>query len=395
MDHASAARARLGIAFLLAASGVAAALPPGAAAQGRTGGRAAATAAHRAPATAPPPATEDGRTDGTGEAAGAKAPGTGTGRTVSAWLPYWGDTRGAYRDALQHAAQLHTVSPFWYRATSATTIKGQPGAGDRQVVAGLHKAGIKVVPTVNESMDAATMAALLHDRTRRGAHIRALLRLVASRAYDGVDLDYETMATTGTARMRDRVRTGYALFADELCAKLHARGKSCVITVMARTANSGKAYDYARLGKAADRVRIMGYDLHWAEGSPGPLSSLAWYEEFLRYATGTVPRDKLEIAFPGYGWDWTRGVKARAKHLTWKEAEALRRRKGVAYRFDTKSGTPHFTYKAGRAVHEVWYQDARGVAAHLSLLRKYGVRNAGLWALGFEDPRFWNVLRGE
>ncbi|MFF3274212.1 glycosyl hydrolase family 18 protein [Streptomyces chrestomyceticus] len=363
MDQASAPRARLGLVFLLTAAGVAAALTPGAAAQDRTDAPALAAAQ---------PA-----------------------RTASAWLPYWDDTKAAYRDALQHAAQLHTVSPFWYRATSTTHIKSQPGAGDKQIIAGLHQAGIKVVPTVNESMDATAMAALLHDRTRRGAHIAALLRLVASRAYDGVDLDYETMATTGSARTRERVRTGYALFADELCARLHAKGKSCVITVMARTGTSGKAYDYVRLGKAADRVRIMGYDLHWAEGSPGPLSSLAWYEEFLRYATRTVPRDKLEVAFPGYGWDWTQGVKARAKHLTWKEAEALRRRKGVAYRFDTKSGTPHFTYRAGRAVHHVWYQDARGVAAHLPVLRKYGVRNTGLWALGFEDPRFWKALGGE
>ncbi|MEV5596494.1 glycosyl hydrolase family 18 protein [Streptomyces sp. NPDC052496] len=364
MDQASAPRARLGLVFLLAAAGVAATLTPGAAAQDRTGAA---------------PRDRTAATD----------------RTVSAWLPYWGDTKGAYRDALQNAAHLHTVSPFWYRATSATTVKGQHDAGDRQVIEGLHRAGIKVVPTVNESMDAAAMAALLHDRARRGAHIAALLRLVASRAYDGIDLDYETMATTGTARMRERVRTGYALFAEELCAKLHAKGKSCVITVMARTGGSGKAYDYVRLGKAADRVRIMGYDLHWAEGAPGPLSSLAWYEEFLRYATRTVPRDKLEVAFPGYGWDWTQGVRARAKHVTWKEAEALRRRKGAAYRFDEKSGTPHFTYRQGRAVHHVWYQDARGVAAHLPVLRKYGVRNSGLWALGFEDPGFWKALRGE
>ncbi|MFH9419409.1 glycosyl hydrolase family 18 protein [Streptomyces sp. NPDC017529] len=372
MDQASASRTRFGLAFLLAAAGAAAALTPGAAAHDRTDG----TAAHRAPATAPPAATDSAR-------------------TVSAWLPYWDDTEAAYQDALRHAAQLHTVSPFWYRATSGTTVKGQHGAGNRRVIDGLHRAGIKVVPTVNEAMNADTMAALFHDRARRTAHVSALLRLVASRAYDGIDLDYETMATTGTARMRDRVRTGYALFADELCARLHAKGKLCVITVMARTGNSGKAYDYVRLGRAADRIRIMGYDLHWAEGSPGPLSSLAWYEEFLRYATRTVPRDKLEVAFPGYGWDWTLGVKARAGHLTWKQAEALRRRKGAAYRFDTKSGTPHFTYKAGRAVHHVWYQDARGVAAHLPLLKKYGVRGTGLWALGFEDPGFWKVLRGE
>ncbi|BCK67023.1 hypothetical protein Srufu_009760 [Streptomyces libani subsp. rufus] len=56
-------------------------------------------------------------------AAAAHGPRSG-GRSGSAWLPYWGDIDAAYRDALRHAAQLHTVSPFWYETSSDTTVKG-------------------------------------------------------------------------------------------------------------------------------------------------------------------------------------------------------------------------------------------------------------------------------
>ncbi|MFD5507245.1 hypothetical protein ACFWIB_05650 [Streptomyces sp. NPDC127051] len=66
---------------------------------------------------------------------------------------------------------------------------------------------------------------------------------------------------------------------------------------------------------------------------------------------------------------------------------------GALYRYDSASGTPHFTYAddAGRR-HEVWYQDARGTAAHLAVLTRFGVRAPGLWALGFEAPDLWPAL---
>ncbi|MEU5211156.1 glycosyl hydrolase family 18 protein [Streptomyces sp. NPDC020742] len=332
---------------------------------------------------------------GPAPAAAAGASPRAGGRTMSAWLPYWGDVDAAYRDALRHASELHTVSPFWYEASSGSTVTGQDGAGRRDIIDGLHDAGIAVVPTATETLDARRMARLMHDPERRRAHVDALLDLVASRSYDGIDLDYETMAVSKDKAVRERVRTGYAALARDLCGRLHARDKQCVVTVPARVRGAGTAYDYERLGRYADRVRIMGYDLHWSGGEPGPLSARDWYEEFLRYATGTIPRHKIEVAFPGYGWDWTLGTKRRAGHLTWKEAEALRERAGAPYRFDKVSGTPHFGYERDGEVHEVWYQDARGVRALLPLLAEYGVRGTGLWALGFEDPEVWAAFRGE
>ncbi|MFH8552932.1 glycosyl hydrolase family 18 protein [Streptomyces celluloflavus] len=374
MDLVSALRARTGLALLLAAVTLAGPLTPAAAAAPGTGGR------HRAVGTAAPVAPA-------GAASAAR-------RTGSAWLPYWGDTDAAYRDAVRHAGQLHTVSPFWYEA-SATEVKGQEGAGRRDIIDGLHRAGLAVVPTVTETLDAAAMAELTHDPRRRAAHLDALLATVRSRPYDGIDLDYETMAVTGDEATRERVRTGYDTLTTELCARLHADGRQCVVTVPPRARGTAAAFDYPHLGEVADTVRIMGYDLHWSGGPPGPLAATGWYEEFLRYATATVPREKIEVAFPGYGWDWVKGSTARATHVTWREAEALREREGAERLFDTASGTPHFGYRRDGADHEVWYQNARGVAAHLPLLRKYGVRGTGLWALGFEDPDMWAVLRGE
>lgn len=317
------------------------------------------------------------------------------GRTASAWLPYWGDMDAAYRDALRHASQLHTVSPFWYEASSDTTITGHPGAGRRSIIDGLHEAGIDVVPTVTETLGAEQMADLMHDPQRRRDHVDRLLDVVESREYDGIDLDYEAMAVTGDREAREAVRTGYNALVRQLCERLHARDKQCVVTVLARVRGSGTAFDYEQLGRYADRVRIMGYDLHWSGGEAGPLSSWDWYDEFLRYATDTIPRHKIEVAFPGYGWDWVSGVKGHAAHLTWWEAEALRERADAEYLFDRQSGTPYFRYWKDGEEHEVWYQDGRGVRAQLPLLRKYGVRGVGLWALGFEDPDFWAALRGE
>ncbi|MBT2489946.1 glycosyl hydrolase [Streptomyces sp. ISL-96] len=309
-------------------------------------------------------------------------------RNVSAWLPYW-DQKAAYRDALRHAAQLHTVSPFWYQAVSAGQVDGHPGAGERGVIDGLRAAGISVVPTVMETMKPGALGEILTSPTSRATHIRTLIGITKSRPYDGLDIDYETIAATGDASY-EQVRAGYAAFVTDLCRALHDARKKCVITVSPQTGNTGRIWDYAAIGRAADRVRIMAYDLHWRGGQPGPLSTPSWYDEILRNATALIPRTKIEMALPAYGWDWVPG--GETKHVTWKEAEALRVKKGAPYRLDAESGSPTFTYQEGEQTRTVWYQDARGVAAHLPTVRKYNIAGTGLWALNFEDPGLWPVL---
>ncbi|WP_329042319.1 glycosyl hydrolase family 18 protein [Streptomyces sp. NBC_00178] len=344
-----------------------------------------------AAASAPPPPATSTSGSASEPAGGPAEPPP---RTVSGWLPYW-DQEGAYQDALLHADQLHTVSPFWYQAMSAGRIDSHPGAGEHRVIDGLHRAGIKVIPTVMETMKSGALAAILTDPARRTEHADALMRTFATRDYDGLDLDYESIATTGDPTYA-AVRDGFTALATDLCTRLHSLAKECVVTVFPRTATTGRVWDYAALGRVADRIRIMGYNLHWSGGDPGPLADTRWYDDILTRATAVVPAGRLEMGLPAYGWDWPADSASTAatKHVTWKQAEALRAEQGAPYRLDAVSGTPYFTYDDGDELREVLYQDARGVATHLPVLRKHGVTGTALWALNFEDPAIWPVLAG-
>lgn len=264
-------------------------------------------------------------------------------RTVSAWLPYW-DQEAAYQNALAHAAQIRTISPFWYETKSAARVAGHTGAGERRIINGLHARGIQVVPTVMETMKPSALAKILNNKKSRARHIDALLDVVRSRAYDGLDIDYESIATAPDDKYR-AVRAGYTAFATQLCARLHASGKKCFLTVMPKTRSTGRIWDYGKLGAAADRLRIMAYNLHSAEGKPGPLASPRWYEEILSRATTQVPRAKLEMGLPAYGWNWKvggphGGGEHRARHVTSRSAEVLRRKVGARYALDPESRTP-------------------------------------------------------
>ncbi|WP_327435477.1 MULTISPECIES: hypothetical protein [unclassified Streptomyces] len=53
-----------------------------------------------------------------------------------------------------------------------------------------------------------------------------------------------------------------------------------MVTVFPRTATpEGRIWDHAALGRVADRIRIMGYNLHRSGGDPGPLADTRWYDD--------------------------------------------------------------------------------------------------------------------
>ena len=66
------------------------------------------------------------------------------------------------------------------------------------------------VPAVRDGMPARAMAALLADPAQRAAHVAALVDLVESNGYAGIDLDYEQFALADGRRAvgRDPARLG-------------------------------------------------------------------------------------------------------------------------------------------------------------------------------------------
>ena len=316
-------------------------------------------------------------------------------RQASTWLPYW-DGGVGYGRVLEDADLFHTVSPFWYRASSCTAMESNPGAGSTDVVAGLHQRGIAVVPTITSTMLPAAAVGCFADAGQRAQHVARVLE-VADR-YDGVEFNYEHLALTTDRAVGERVRAAYSAFAGDVCAALRDRAKRCVHTVMPRTDESwsvwrGKlmpaVYDYRAIGAAADVVRVMAYDDHAPGTPPGPVAPWTWTQHVAGYTAATVPAGKGELGIPLYGRDWGGG---RVGTVTAPQAQALARAHGVPVRWDDTQHAPTFQYSSGGATHTVWFDDARAVEDRTRLARSLGL-NAAFWVAGQEDAATWDAVR--
>jgi spore germination protein YaaH len=298
------------------------------------------------------------------------------------------------------------ASPLWYDATDASTIVSHPGAGDPAVRDALKSEGIRVLPTVAESLNAPQMAALLSSSSERAAHVNTLVDLVTANGYDGIDLDYESMNFgTSDPAIKTAVSTGFVTFVRELEAALDTRGKMLSVTVGARTSSTDanwSVFDYAGIGAVADRVRVMTYDYHYSGGNPGAIAPLPWVERVLAYAVTALPSTRLQVGVPLYGYDWvcadstcaTKASGTRATARTYAQVEALRVGEGATRVWSATDAAPYFTYTddAGKN-HVVWYNDVDSTKAKMTLVGKYYLAGLAFWAVGSEDTRLWSPLR--
>ena len=133
------------------------------------------------------------------------------------------------------------------------------------------------------------------------AQVASIVALTEREHYAGIDLDYENLHAGD--------RQAFTTFVTRLARALHARGKVLSVAVFAKTTNAGTdprnlAQDYAAIGRAADQVRLMAYDYHWASSPPGPVAPISWVRAVLRYARTQIPASKIILGVPLYGYDW-------------------------------------------------------------------------------------------
>lgn len=116
----------------------------------------------------------------------------------------------------------------------------------------------------------------------------------------------------------------------------------------------------------------------------------------LEYAITEVPRNKIMMGIPLYGYDWTLpyvpgGPFARV--ISPQQAIELARRYNVDIQYDTTAQAPFFNYydESGRQ-HEVWFEDARSIQAKFDLVNELGIRGFYYWVLGRDFPQNWLLI---
>lgn len=292
--------------------------------------------------------------------------------------------RWSEEDFIRHRGAFRWVSPTWLVAHSDGVVVET--AWSPRLVEAARGAGVKVVVLVaNAGLRRSVVHSILSSGEARERFLETLLEVVEQRGYDGVNLDLEGVPPGD--------REAYTELVCRLAEELHRRGLELSVDVPAKTSDAGNdwsaAFDYGALARCADYVVVMAYDYHWSGGEPGPVSPLPWFREVLRYSLSRVPREKLIVGIPAYGYDWPAG--GRGRGVTYKEAVETAERHGATVRFDEEAGEATYTYVEGGVRHVVWFSTARSMVERASLAVEAGVAGVAFWRVGSEDPAVWEA----
>jgi spore germination protein YaaH len=300
------------------------------------------------------------------------------------WIAPWDPASLASIQA--NIVALSESNPVWYEWKNDATIVAGWNAENPTWRAAM--AGTLLMPTiqnlVNSSFDATVVATMLSSAATRDAHAEAIAQLVVSKAFDGIDIDYERVPTAQ--------RANFTAFITTLSQKLHAANKKLSVTVYAKASdkenwNGPGSQDFVALGKLADSIKIMAYDYSYDGSTAGAITPLDWLDRITTYAESTIAADKIIVGLPFYGYDWTGTA---GKTVTFASATKLAQTNNATIVRDA-NGEATFTY----GTHTVYFQDLSSYARKLDLLRQKHPRIGGFsaWCAGQEDPEIWHLVR--
>lgn len=223
--------------------------------------------------------------------------------------------------------------------------------------------------------------------------INNVIQNLRSKNYHGLDIDFEYIYPEN--------REDYNNFLRKITSRLRPLGYSVTTALAPKIAADQQgilyeAHDYPVHGALTDHVILMTYEWGYTYSPPMAVAPITEVRKVLNYAVTAIPREKIFMGIPNYGYDWTlpytEGTAARTISNT--TAVNLALREGAAIKYDEKSEAPFFNYydDDGKE-HVVWFEDARSIDAKLRLVNEYNLGGVSYWTIGRYFPQNWLVLR--
>jgi spore germination protein YaaH len=369
------------------------------------------------PAAYAPP-TDDAEPDVT-----ARVTPDGLRKEVFGFLPYWEVDASTVLDY----RRLSTIAYFGVGASAAGNLEKTTSSGATTVgwsgwtssrmttiINDAHRNSTRVVLTVQSFAwsdgGATKQRTLLGSSTARANLARTIATAVRDRGADGVNLDFEPL-TSGNedefVALVRRVRT-----------ELDAIQKGYQLTFDTTGWIGNYPIEQATASGAADAIMIMGYDYRSAgsstAGSIAPMGG-AMYDivDTVRAYTARVPGSKLILGVPYYGRAWSTesdnlhssnisGTKFGASSSVnysvavdyladhGRRYDTVEQVAWTAYRRENCSAT----YGCVTSWRQLYVDDATALKAKYDLINRYGLRGAGIWALGYDGNRteLWSAI---
>jgi spore germination protein YaaH len=268
---------------------------------------------------------------------------------------------------------------------------------NEKFVSQMHRRGIKVAPFLSNHWDREKGRAALRNSE---ALAEQIVDAVERYDLDGVNVDLENLTEADREQYVEFVR---------LLSKKMPRNAEISVAVAAnpdgRSVGWQGSYDYEALGRYSDYLVIMAYDETW-EGftSPGPVASIPFVENSIKYALKKVPAGKIVLGIPFYGRYWRRGDSYGGYGIHMNKAKELVDRYNGKAVFNEDLGSVSATVTLNSreqrpvllgqqlkpGTYEIWYENDRSIQYKLRLVQKYNLKGTASWSLGQETEDTWD-----
>lgn len=314
---------------------------------------------------------------------------------------------GSVRSFLAHYRQIDLIVPTWYEVDENGLVTGGP---DPLVLETAHGAHLPVMPIV-ALFNKQHIHALVGSQPAQDRMNEAMIRESKLHGYSGFQFDFENVSWMD--------RDAFTALVRRSADALHKAGLQISIATVPNApgyppGESGYArwmftdwrggYDIAELARSVDLLCLMTYDQQTRWTPPGPVSGWQWTIENLDYALKVVPREKLSLGIPLYGYHWYAGTPTHdgdsgedkpnptAKTIDSSNAQLLARTWKTAVQWDPVDRTAWFWFYRDQVREWVFFTDQRTFEERYRLVKDRDLEGFCSWVLGEEDPEIWKVL---
>ena len=346
---------------------------------------------------------------------------TGLRRQVFGFLPYWELTDSS---AVLDYSLLSTIAYFSVSVDSSgrlvktntdgsvsTGWGGWTSAQLTTVMNQAHQAGTRVVLSLTmfawSSGEAAKQAAMLGSPTARATLATQAAAAVRDRGADGINLDFEPIASGHAA--------DFSALVHSIRAALDAIGPGYQLTFDTTAEGANYPLETATGPGAADAVFVMGYDYRTASapkaGSIAPLNGPLYnLTTTVQAFLARIPASRIILGIPYYGRAWsTSSGDANAKTISGSQyaasaavpyANAVDVVAANGRRYDSIEHSPWTAFQNQKcatcptAWRELYYDDAQSLGRKYDMVNSFGIAGVGMWALGYDGsrPELYQVL---
>jgi len=305
------------------------------------------------------------------------------------------------------------TDPGW-RWWSSPTIQNL--IAKTQIAGG--KFGLTIAMQKNE-----TLESFLDNLPAQKTLINNLIQIVQTDKIDGLNLNFEY-----DGKPDDKYRSEFTNFAKELTSSFKTESPKTELSIDFFPLSIGKPrlYDVASLAPLFDKVIVMSYDYYSGSSDlAGPVAPIfgyiaspsatqtsyffdvnTTYNDYLK----VVPKEKLIMGVPYYGWDYPvedntialskvlpqNDQNGYSEVISYGRARTNTDLKAENCQWDDTAKATWCAYTDSNKIQrEVWLEDNKSIGIKFDFAKTNNLGGIAIWTLGYDKdyPDLWNLIK--